>query len=370
MNIKNSKISLLVLAIIIAGLGLLSPFTLTDLKSGFVGRLLGLAVISTPITTNNTSDTVEMYYSRATSSWVVRAPDGSLINTNGSTCDGLPEAVTYAQKNGYNLHVDGGQLTDKGRPSNHTEIICHNTLWLPPLQHASIVFESVTLAFPPGIGNNPGLVFDSAMLLDFKMSGQIAYAGTGRAVYFFPRSPVPLDNVPGMVDSTISFIGVAMEQDINKATAEAAVAFDMSSAAIQRVKFEFQEVNGGNTGIMVFSPPNSTGFLLNDIRANVHGSRNTGVSIGHAPTNHIYGNRWFLNIQSTPSGASLAALISWAQNDFISVNIQDGEIGKFRTLDGIKLENSASKNHIFVGRNDAKNPVNDQSSAKNNKIYK
>lgn len=300
--------------------------------------------------------------------WVVFAPDGSTVSTTGTKCDGLPEAIDYAWKNGYSLHVIGGQITSSGK-SGPEVINCTQTLNLPPFQHTSINIESATLNFGPSIGANPGLVFDSAMMLDFKMSAQLVYFGTGRAVYFHPRSPVPYDKVAGILASKIEFMAIAVVPEGGKPTGATAVAFDVSSAVIQGTKFHFQEVNGGDNGIMVFSPPIPTGFILNEIYANTHQQKNAGVSIGHVPTTYIYGNRWFINAQPNPSG-NAAGVISYAQNDVIFINVQAGEAGGKVILDGVKLESSAAKNHIFIGRMDAKNPVNDQSLVKNNIIYK
>lgn len=311
---------------------------------------------------------VKMYQDPIKNVWVVVAPDGKKIDTEGSTCDGLPEAIDFASKNGYSLHVIGGQISGDGKKTAHTVINCKKTLWLPPFQHTSINLESVTLNFPPEIGNSPGLVFNSAMLLDWKMTGQVVYFGTGRAVYFFPRSPVPYDKVASIIDSNIQFMAIAVVPETNKATGAVAVAFDVSSAPIQRVKFHFQEVNGGDVGIMVFSPEKPTGFIMNEIYANTHQQKNAGISIGHTPTNYIYGNRWDVNAQPNPSG-NAAGLISYGQNDMIFINVQAGEAGGKSILDGIKLESTAAKNHIFIGRNDAKNKVNDQSASKDNMIY-
>jgi|GEM_PF-3733784 len=367
MNQTHAKIALVSLVILIMGGIMLFQSGKLQLS---LNASQTAAVMSADSSIKDGGGVVRMIRDRSTSAnrWVVFAPDGSVVSTAGTKCDGLPEAIDYAWKNGYSLHVIGGQITNTGK-SGPEVINCTQTLSLPPFQHTSINIESVTLNFGPEIGANPGLAFDSAMLLDFKMSGQVVYFGTGRAVYFHPHSPVPYDKVTGILDSNIEFMAIAVVPEGGTPTGATAVAFDVSSAVIQRVKFHFQEVNGGDNGILVFSPPIPTGFIMNEIYANTHQQKNAGVSIGHVPTTFIYGNRWFINAQPNPSG-NAAGVISYAQNDVIFINVQAGEAGGKPIIDGVKLESSAAKNHIFIGRMDATTAVNDQSTTKNNIIYK
>lgn len=132
----------------------------------------------------------------------VLLPDGTYLNTSASTTSGLQEALNWAQSHGYDVHVYGGLDPLDVGPITY---FCATPLYVPAWQGGKVTIDSITLGWSySSIGSQPGLVFDSVEMFRWDQRGQIAYDGTGPAVLFQPRNPLPGDKSIQMNDSELS----------------------------------------------------------------------------------------------------------------------------------------------------------------------
>ena len=72
--------------------------------------------------------------------WRTFKPDGSPLDTTGTTTQGLQESITYAQRNALPLIVHGGGVTPP-------------IVGIPPSTANSTITCSTTVAFPTGWNN-------------------------------------------------------------------------------------------------------------------------------------------------------------------------------------------------------------------------
>ena len=206
---------------------------------------------------------------------VVRRPDGSVLPTPRSQTAGIQEAVDFATSHGCDMYIAGGVEPGKGGPVIYT---CDRTVKIPPVQGFTFGTGSVTLYFTPEVGDKPGLEFDSAMLTDFSLSGQVYYEANGPAVRFAPRRQLPLDAETVITDSFFRFGAVAVDGG-PKADC---VAFAPKGGGIVYNTFEFGEINGGARGIVVESPAPTKAFASNRLACmHVHDQTQVCVQVGH-----------------------------------------------------------------------------------------
>lgn len=182
----------------------------------------------------------------ADNAFLFYTPTNALIDTTGTTTGGLQEALNYAALHGYNFRIDGGGIEGTAYPSyDKSTIDCGSTtLHIPNFQLRTVEFGAITLNFSGAIGTNPGVLFDSGMMFNFRFDGQVVYAGNGHAVQVTPTNAVPGGGITTLVDSscyiqTIAYIGGGSSSN--------ASCFAITGGSLtQRVKFRFTEVNGAN----------------------------------------------------------------------------------------------------------------------------
>jgi len=213
-------------------------------------------------------------------SFNVLLPDGTWLDTTGSTTQGLQEAVdVMAANGGWDLKVIGG---DSGSGSAVT-YWCTTTLTFPPMQGKSIKFGAVTLNMDVSTPSHTGVRFDSCMMVDVDMRGaQIVYHGTGIALDFLPVNPVPLDAVITIAASRFRFATiVALESGANVI----AVRFNPNAGTIGMSFFEFFEIAGGGRSIRVTNP--GVGFSFRDSFITcplIHGFNSVSIELGTEAT--------------------------------------------------------------------------------------
>lgn len=119
----------------------------------------------------------------------VYLPNGTLLDVTGSTTAGLQEAVQYATNYGWDLIV-------LGTPEDPEQSTFHlsSSLWFPALQGRTIRMEGVVLDFGPGV-RDAAVSFDSTMIVDFRLIGEIRAPYSSAGILFLPRNLVPLDGL-------------------------------------------------------------------------------------------------------------------------------------------------------------------------------
>ena len=140
---------------------------------------------------------------------IVLLPDGTELDVSASQTAGLQEAVDYAYDHGWDLFIYGTGPESSGpyRPARGLRI--------PALQSKTIRIIGATLDFG-SLSDQPALTFDSAMAVDFKMTGALLAPMASPAVRFRPVTPLPLDGplygAIGVVTSRFSFDRVTGNQ--------------------------------------------------------------------------------------------------------------------------------------------------------------
>ena len=84
--------------------------------------------------------------------WVVFKPDGGALDTSGSRCQGLTEAIAFALANGHDLEIEGGGLVGTRDPS---VIRCEEPIVFPPMQKFALRTGSITLNFAVSVMCRP-----------------------------------------------------------------------------------------------------------------------------------------------------------------------------------------------------------------------
>lgn len=295
----------------------------------------------------------------APGAWTVIKEDGWPLDVTGTQTEGLQEAIDYACAGGHSLVVDGGGC----RPcADDSVITCSAGIVFPPMQRKMIDLNDVTLSFG---GSVPvGLEFDSCMMVNFNLRGQVAFSNPAPeaiAVRFRPLTQLPIDPTKTIVDSEFFIHTIA----VNNGTA---VKFDCnaSTGAIGGNRFRFVEVNGGLVGIGVSHPAEEwQSFTSNHISVpHLHRQSAIGVSVGDYATNRIYGNTWHVDAHPLPS--CNPAFRTWAKWDRINLNVH-GSYG--HPAVGLKYELTAGQNWGCVVLNDAETKVQNLSTFPNPGYY-
>lgn len=217
-------------------------------------------------------------------------PDGSTLDVSSTTnTAGVQELIDEAVSGGYDMHITGGEESSTGGGIVYN---INQSVVFPAMQGKRITSGAVTLNINSNVGANPGIVFDSTMLVDVDINGQVVYWGTGDAILFRPVNPVPVDNMVTIVDSRFRILATVQ---LGNTTNNAAVNLVGDQGAITNNVFDFHEINDGDWGIIV-ATPNHEVARNRFYSAHVHNQSNTSVKVGHVH-NHannakITGNKW------------------------------------------------------------------------------
>ena len=320
--------------------------------------------------------------------YTIFTPDGSTVDTSSTTTEGLQEAINHANANGLDFYCAGGGIETTGTASDVGVISCTTTLQIPACQNRSFVFKSVTLDFSTALGNNPGLKFDSFMMMDFDFAGQVGYHGNGNAVEFDAQNVVPLDNFRGQVDSRIKIDTIAyIEGGTGASPLSSCVSFIRTHASLPgttRNHFKFGEINasgfdGTNVTLIARNGMviNHSGFFGNiiDIQG-IHHYKEAGLIVGQSVSSNTFRIGLLEPFRVTSGGSVVAVGLrsSATRNDYnfaITNNggtNQNGITGAF--AHAVLLESTANNEHIFLRNSQgATTGLISSNSSNNNTLY-
>jgi hypothetical protein len=137
------------------------------------------------------------------SNGIVVLPDRTTLDVSASQTAGLQEAINYAADYGWDLFVYGaGNYSPGGTYQLSAPLI------FPPLQGKTLRFTNVNLEFGAQV-TDAAFVFDSCMMVDLLLTGQINAPSASYGVRINPQSLFPLDGLlghgRGITDSRFSF---------------------------------------------------------------------------------------------------------------------------------------------------------------------
>lgn len=287
----------------------------------------------------------------ADGNWIVFKQDGSALDTTGTTTDGLQEAIIYATTNLYNLIVHGGG-------GNNAAIInCATTVAVPAVLNWHFQALGVTFNWAPGIGSNPCMTFDSALVfgVDFRGS-QIVNFGTGPCVRLKPTNVVPFDGSIAISAGTFYLGNIANVHSPQSDTVAAAlIEFDLTNGAILDMTIQVDELNGAGCAILVKNPTGGTPYSFRGntiVCNNVHDQSGTTyacVQVGTTTTNAVtYLNGNTFNLWSVQLNvASKVGYQVWGAGNIFNTNV-------FQIAPGasyaVFFGSSAEDNQIFAGQ--------------------
>ena len=293
--------------------------------------------------------------------WTVWKPDGTQLDTTGTTTQGLQEAITYAWENGYKLEVYGASVLPPGKGGFPvSRITCSTPLAIPTAQGNSYHFYGVDLYYT-GDPAQSCIVFDSFDFMEFVFRGQIIYPGNQSAVRLHPEN----DNGETFIGGTSSIIDISVIAIVNPGTLlperTHGIGFQIqpTHGLIVNNQIRIGEVNGGLCGLQVDNPVNPYTFEANHIFCMSHTQGGSvTVNVGQGSNTLIFGNVWDLILNGAQQPVT-NVLSVWGQDDIYRVSITGG-------TNGILLNASADRNKFLVGKNTASTPVVDNSTSGNN----
>jgi hypothetical protein len=271
-------------------------------------------ISATGVIHGGTPGAVTMYRTSASTNnadpdiFTVSLPDGTQLDTTGTLTGGLQEAIDYANNNGFDFYCHGGGIEATSPATDVGVITCTHTLSCPPCQNRSFTFKSVTLNFTNALGSNPGLLFDSFMMLDWDFRGQVVYQGGGAAVRFAAANNVPYDNVLTQVDSniridTVAYLGNTSSSVMGTDVDSACVYF---AGAMHRCKLHFGELNGSNwdkdTQVVTTSANYGVFAASSEFKHNIidivgiHNVKKSGIQVGTSTSITPNGNTWRIGV--------------------------------------------------------------------------
>lgn len=278
--------------------------------------------------------------------WAVYKPDGTTLNTTGTTTQGLQEAINYATANNAELEVVGAAASNA---TSQLVIQCNSTLTFPPIEVGKIRINGVTLNF--GITSGPMITFDSMMVADIDFSGsQLVCANSAvDGILFKPSNNLPCDVQTTMTSGIVKTPPIW----IGNNTTGYGIKFDGSLGAITNVDLDIGEIVGGAYGIVTV--PSTHGFINNEIRARyVHQHTTAGIlDASAADAAACYGNIWRVRI-APKTGA--VGIDTYASDNLWEASIVNNE---GQPTVGIKFETGANGNRYRIARNNATTPVSD-----------
>lgn len=383
--------------------------------------------------------------------WVVALPDGTFLDTTGTTTMGLQEAINYAARYAYELNVIGGAIKPQiwgvgwggaiassgvqtfvgtktirittsaahnltvgtkiaiygtsgavgGIPQAEFDAIektvtatptsttfefsvtttnatssatgggasaqwqmsgqdvaiiqCTTPIVIPPIQGVKWRIH-VTLNFGGSPAAAPAISFDSVMVSDVEILGQIVVANTTytAAIQFKPTKDLPQDPYgPVVTSSVFKFSSIIPLGNIP------CIDFDLTNASIRGCKFYAIEPNGGSYGVRVTNVQATTTFFDNllDITGS-HAHSVAAVALGTSATNgtNIQGNT-IRAIAYPDAGAK--GLICHGKHNSGTFCVYDDE-GTPTT--GIEFGANSTQNDFTVTGNEAATPIVDAGS--------
>lgn len=330
---------------------------------------LGSGALGTnPFSTTAGSTTVTVNHPNhgftETGTQVMFAGSTSVNGIPAAEINGIPHPITIVNANTYTFTVTtpatstgsgGGSSVTWVAGIDRSVISCLNPVVFPPMFNKSIRLGAVTLNLMSS--PNPGLIFDSCMMVNFELHGQVVYGGiSGTAVLFQPSNPVPLVGNVAIVDSHFYI------KTVTSKAPDGGCRITPGNGSIAGNRFEFREVNATPVGILLAGHTTHAITLNTIVVEHLHATTGIGLGVGTATTDQVFAND--ITAFLSPANGAGPAVQVFGKNNRLVLAIHDGE---GVAGEGIKLESSASGNEFTVLRNTATVPVNDQSTLKNNR---
>ncbi|MBD16166.1 MAG: hypothetical protein CMJ72_13560 [Planctomycetaceae bacterium] len=269
----------------------------------------------------------------------VYKPDGSLVNTAGTTTSGLQEAFDHAAANDLDVLVFGQGIRNSeingGLPAcGNTNQGLYNlstTLDVGALDGETYRIFNVTFNYT---GSGTAMAFGDVENADFELTGQIGAVNGATGVLIQPQTTA----------LTNSVIRVEHMPIINDDPGSIAVRIDPSLQTIENSEFYFTEILGGETGLQVDNPSAST-FFRNNVLSTVHTHdyKTFAVRLGTTSNNssNIHTNTLDVHID-TDGGPSTTGLQVWGDNNTIAF----GSRGAGLAGSAARLETASNDNVV------------------------
>lgn len=225
-------------------------------------------------------------------------PDGTLQNVLGSPSNGLQELISFGHQNGLDMHVEGGtQPVETPGAGGSLVYHLHVPIAFPSMQGRKFTTGAVTFNFTSNVGAQDCVTFNSCMLGDIDIAGQIVNKGTGHTVVLNPTIPTPIDTwMTTIVDSKLRILAIVGSEHGEGN----AVHIRNSTGALTNTIIDFPEINGGYHGIFMEDGPHSIArnhwFL-----PHIHSQRVCSIRAGCSSRQNIY----FVNAEPGPIGIGI-----------------------------------------------------------------
>ena len=290
--------------------------------------------------------------------WTVTKPDGSVLNTAGTTTQGLQEAWNFAWANLYLLDIYGGGTT------GNATITCTTTVNVPTGRGNAAIAEAVTFIGPTA-GDFFNLDSEDFTFIDFRDS-EIVAPSAGAAVHYNPATNNG-ENFAGFTSSIHRWGTIVVTTNLFAPDPSRGTGLKISTPALglglangnglmTGMEISVVEINAGAVGWQNDNPGGAGSTNSgNDFTAYIHAQGTTAFSDGtSAITGLSFNNTLHLRLNSAATGLSV-----WGQNHLVEVQVEAG-------TNGIVMNSSASKNLVLSARNSAATPWTDNSTAKDN----
>lgn len=294
--------------------------------------------------------------------WVVQKPDGSFLDTTGTTTMGLQEAITYAIGNGYDLIVEGGAVKGTAPSGVDGSIIhCTTAISFPPIQKGYVSIRGTTINFDGSPAGSPYAInFDSMMMarIEFPGSQIVAYASAyAGAVNINPVTALPIDNVAVVTDSVIDLCTTVAYPG------KTCIQLYAGVNGISSNDIRIMEPNGGAVGVQVIAGAGAgASFYDNRVKIiDAHLQTSTCVAVGNGTTgaSNIFANEWSIGCDPATGATGVSV---YGTYDFYRITVRNEEGSP---TNGIVLQSSSLKNIIDVTLLEATNPLTDNSGGAN-----
>jgi hypothetical protein len=247
-------------------------------------------------------------------------PFTHISTVDSSTQITLTNAATVSQTIG---------MAASGGPNDPQSGIYYHlgaSIIFPPMENQDFELNCNNATFN-GTVLTSGFVFDSMMSSRVLLKAVIVYqpssSCTCATILIQPRNPT----FDGFI--TVGAGSFFASNPSTGANAEADVKFDLSNGGeVRNGRFIFDELLGGQNGIVVENAGATNTFAKNQIQAsNIHGQNVNGISVGSNGTQTSYHfNTWQVAVEGVGSGAGIC-FHSWAQHDIIDMQCANANQG-------------------------------------------
>ena len=286
---------------------------------------------------------------------LVFLPDGSLLDTTGTTTSGLQEAFDHAAVNNLDLLVFGRGIQnsemDSGLPGcgntnqgvyqlNSTLTVGNDPGGVDPIVVTGRTYRIFNVTFGYS-GSGTAMVINNMVNSDFELTGQVVNpTSTSSSKGLLIK---PLD-FTGAADFTGNKIRVEHVPGSNDTAGSIGVHIDATERTIENNEFYFTEILNHDTGIRVENP-SATTFFRNNVLSTVHTHdwRSFGLRLGTTSgnSNNIHSNTIDI-FTNTDGGPATTALQVWGDNNFFRYGSYGGG-----STSGWRFESASADNDLY-----------------------